>query len=44
MSGLACTESLRMSPGATALTVMRLGPSSRASARVIATTAPLDVT
>ena len=44
MSGLACTVSLRMRPGATALTVIRSGPSSRASARVIATTAPFDVT
>ncbi len=44
MSGFACTVSLRISPGATALTVIPLGPSSRASARVIATTAPFDVT
>ena len=44
MSGFAWTESLRMNPGATALTAMPSGPSSRASARVIATTAPFDVT
>ena len=44
MSGLACTVSLRIRPGAMAFTVMPAGPSSRASARVIATTAPLDVT
>jgi hypothetical protein len=44
MSGLACTVSLMISPGATALTVIPKGASSRASARVIATTAPLDAT
>jgi hypothetical protein len=44
MSGLSCTVSLRIRPGATALTVMPSGPSSRASARVIPMTAAFDVT
>src|SRR5262245_34220013 len=44
MSGLARTVSLMVRPGAMAFTVIPSGPSSRASARVSAMTAPLDVT
>ena len=43
-SGLTTTASLIVSPGAIALTQILCGPSSRASDRVIETTAPFEAT